>query len=50
MSLHNLLGRHVADLKASHWEDGHFVSRCTVCGQEMVKPPGGEWQLRRTSG
>ena len=48
MSLHNLLGWHVADLKTSHWENGYFVSRCTICGQPMVKLPGEAWQLRRT--
>jgi hypothetical protein len=49
MSLHNLLGWHSADLKASHWDCGYFVSRCTICGQEMVKLPGKDWQLRRSA-
>jgi len=46
MSLHDWLGRHVADLKASHWERGSFVSSCTVCGREMIKLPGLTWQIR----
>jgi hypothetical protein len=46
MSLHDWLGRHVADLKASHWERGSFVSSCTVCGRAMIKLPGLTWQLR----
>ena len=45
MSLHDWLGRHVADLKTSHWEQGRFVSRCTVCDRAMVKLPGLDWQL-----
>lgn len=50
MSLHSLLGRHSADLKSSHWEQGRFVSRCTVCDLPMVKPPGLGWQLRPEAG
>lgn len=46
MTLHELFGRHVADLKDSHWDQGNFVSRCTTCGQPMVKLPGLDWQLR----
>jgi len=46
MSLHGWLGRHVPDLKSSHWDRGHFVSRCTICGQAMIKLPGTTWQLR----
>lgn len=46
MTLHGLFGRHVANLKTSHWDRGRFVSACTICGQAMVKPPGLEWQLR----
>lgn len=49
MSLHDLLGRHVANLKTSHWDQGSFVSTCTLCGREMIKPPGLGWQLRRQS-
>jgi len=47
MSLHDWLGRHVADLKASRWDGGDFVSTCTLCGRAMVKPPGLAWQLRQ---
>lgn len=46
MSLHDWLGRHVADLKTSHWERGRFVSECSVCGRGMIKLPGLTWQLR----
>ncbi len=45
MNLHSLLNRHTADLKGSGWKGGRFVTACLVCGREMVKPPGGEWQL-----
>ena len=46
MSLHTWFGRHVANLKTSHWQEGAFVSNCTLCGREMIKPPGLEWKLR----
>lgn len=46
MSLHTWLGHHAPDLKSSHWDRGHFVSCCTVCGQAMIKLPGLTWQLR----
>ena len=46
MSLHNWLGRHIADHKASHWERGCFVTSCTICGRDMVKLPGLGWQIR----
>jgi hypothetical protein len=46
MSLHDWIGRHVADLKYSHWESGYFVSRCTQCSREMVKLPGLPWRVR----
>jgi hypothetical protein len=46
MNLHSLLGRHSADLRASRWDAGRFVSQCTTCGAGMVKPPGSDWQLR----
>lgn len=49
MSLHDWLGRHVADLKWSHWDRGSFVSRCTLCGQAMIKLPGLDWQLQRAA-
>jgi hypothetical protein len=42
---HTLLGRHIADLRASHWDMGRFVSHCTVCGCEMVKLPGLPWRM-----
>lgn len=46
MSLHTLLGTHVADLKTSHWDKGHFVSACTICGREMIKLPSLPWRPR----
>jgi hypothetical protein len=46
MSLHSWLGRHVPDLTGSHWDKGHFVTTCTLCGCGMVKLPGLTWQLR----
>ena len=46
MSLHALFGTHVADLTASHWDRGHFVTCCTLCGREMIKLPGLNWRLR----
>jgi len=46
MSLHDWLGTHAPDLKHSHWEGGHFVTRCTVCGKTMVKLPGLSWKLK----
>jgi hypothetical protein len=42
---HALLGRHSADLRASRWDKGRFVTDCLVCGCEMVKRPAGHWQL-----
>jgi hypothetical protein len=49
MSLHDWFGSHVADTRDSHWEAGHFVTRCTLCGKAMEKPPGLPWQLRKGS-
>jgi hypothetical protein len=49
VSLHDWLGRHAADLQNSRWDQGHFVSSCTLCGREMIKPPGLPWQLRPVS-
>ncbi|HYE27690.1 MAG TPA: hypothetical protein VEA61_05595 [Allosphingosinicella sp.] len=46
MSLHGWLGRHAPDLESSHWDRGHFVSCCTICGRAMIKLPGLAWQLR----
>jgi hypothetical protein len=48
MSLHDWIGRHVADVKNSHWERGHFVSSCELCGRDMIKLPGLPWRLRET--
>jgi len=45
MFFHNLLGAHVADPRANHWDNGRFVSACQVCGRPMVKPPGAEWEI-----
>jgi hypothetical protein len=50
MTLHSLLGRHVADTKASHWEKGSFVTRCTICDAAMIKLPGLAWRLRPAAG
>ncbi len=47
MSLHDWFGRHVADHAYSHWEDGHFVTRCTLCGRAMIKLPGLGWRLKQ---
>jgi hypothetical protein len=46
MSMHKWFGRHHADTKNSHWEQGVFVSACTTCGEKMVKMPGLEWSLK----
>jgi hypothetical protein len=45
MMLHQLFGRHVADLLHSRWDGGRFVTTCVGCGREMVKPPGGDWRI-----
>ena len=45
MSLHDWFGRHVADLRTSHWDRGHFVSHCTMCGAAMIKLPGLPWKI-----
>lgn len=47
MSLHSLFGQHLPDLKASRWDEGRFVTTCEICGQAMIKPPGGTWALDR---
>lgn len=44
MSLHTWFGRHTPNLQTSHWRSGQFVSACTKCDQEMIKPPGQGWQ------
>jgi len=50
MSLHTWLGRHIADRESSHWDHGHFVSHCTLCGAAMIKLPGLPWRLRPAVG
>jgi len=50
VSLHEWLGRHVADSQASRWDRGNFVSTCTVCDRAMIKLPGLAWQLRPAVG
>jgi hypothetical protein len=50
MSFHSWLGTHLPDHAASHWDKGHFVSACTVCGKAMVKLPGLSWRLRGSAG
>jgi hypothetical protein len=51
MSLfHTLFGAHTADTKTSHWERGHFVSKCTGCGRPMIKLPGTAWRLGEATG
>ena len=44
ISFHSLFGRHSADLKASRWDNGRFITECVVCGCEMIKHPAGQWQ------
>jgi hypothetical protein len=46
VSLHGWFGRHEPDLAASHWDEGRFVTGCTVCGAAMIKLPGLPWKLR----
>jgi hypothetical protein len=46
MSFHDWFGRHLPDLKTSHWAEGYFVTRCTQCGREMVKLPELPWRIR----
>jgi hypothetical protein len=50
MSLHDWLGHHSADHRASRWDRGHFVSRCTACGRAMIKLPGLPWRLGEAAG
>ena len=45
MSFHNWFGQHIAEARYSHWDGGHFVSRCAVCHCEMVKLPGLSWRV-----
>lgn len=44
MLLHRLFGQHQPDPDANHWEHGHFVSRCTICGCAMTRLPGLPWR------
>ena len=46
MSLHDRFDWHDPDHQHSHWENGHFVSTCTVCGRPMIKLPGLPWRVR----
>jgi hypothetical protein len=50
MDLHNLFGRHAADLKASRWDGGRFVSSCMICQREMMKPHGEAWRIVDANG
>jgi len=43
--LHHLFNRHLPDPEGNRWDNGRFVSTCTVCGNAMEKPPGGTWKL-----
>ena len=45
MSLHSWLNRHQPNLKISRWEDGRFVTECTICGALMEKRPGADWLI-----
>jgi hypothetical protein len=45
MIFHDLFGWHAADLMASHWDGGRFVSHCKICGREMIKLPKLGWRL-----
>jgi hypothetical protein len=47
VSLHDWLGTHVPDTADSHWEGGHFVTACRICGKAMEKLPGLPWKLRK---
>jgi hypothetical protein len=47
VSLHDWLGAHVPDTTDSHWEGGHFVTACRICGKAMEKLPGLPWKLRK---
>jgi hypothetical protein len=42
--LHRLFGQHQPDPDANHWEKGHFVSRCSICGCAMARLPGLPWR------
>lgn len=48
-SLHDRFGWHLVDHAYNHWEEGNFLSRCSICHREMVKLPGECWRVRRDS-
>ena len=50
MTLHERFGWHIANLRTSHWDDGYFVTSCTICGREMIKLPGLPWRVREKQG
>lgn len=50
ISLHERFGKHEPDFSESHWERGLFVTRCIVCGRQMVKLPGLPWRIREKRG
>ena len=45
-SLHDRFGWHLADVGYGHWDQGDYVSRCSVCRREMIKRAGEPWRLR----
>lgn len=49
MILHKLFGRHIPDPQGNRWEGGYFVTKCTLCGEPMIKLPGLPWRLRPSS-
>jgi hypothetical protein len=48
-SLHDRFGWHLVDHGHSHWEEGEFLSRCSICRRVMIKHPGEQWRVRRVS-
>jgi hypothetical protein len=40
-----LFGKHQPDPSLQRWENGLFITACTVCRRAMVKPVNGAWQL-----
>jgi len=50
VTLHGWFGRHVPDLATSHWDEGRFVTACTICGATMIKLPGVPWKLLEGAG
>ena len=49
MILHNLFGRHIADHDHNRWDGGYIVSKCSICGQALIKLPGLPWRLKPAS-